>query len=115
MQPQQTQSSNYQQLEQKPVVKTVNINDLPDDNLIKREVSGDHIMNQPEERYIPSEKCEIEGIVSPYDNEERSYIPSDAAPTIKSNQEADRSKVDAAIAKASKAEENAMNVLNGIY
>lgn len=115
MQPQQTQSSNSQQLEQKPVVKTVNINDLPDDNLIKREVSGDHIMNQPEERYIPSEKCEIEGIVSPYDKEERSYIPSDAAPTIKSNQEADRSKVDAAIAKASKAEESAMNVLNGIY
>lgn len=115
IQPKQTQPSNSQHVEQQPVVKTVSINDLPDDNLIKRELSGDHVINQPEERYIPSEKCEIEGIVSPYDNEDRTYIPSDSAPTIKSNQEADRSKVDVAIAKASKAEENAMNVLNGIY
>ena len=115
MQPQNNQPSNTQQVEQKPVVKTVNIEDLPDDNLIKREVSGDHVMHQPEEKYIPSENCEIEGIVSPYDTEERSYIPSEAAPNIQSNQESDRSTVDNAIAKASKAEEKALNVLNGIY
>lgn len=115
MQPQQTQPSNPQQVEQKTVVNTVNINDLPDDNLIKRELSGDHVINQPEDRYIPSENCEIEGIVSPYDKEERSYIPAEVAPTIKTNQEADRSKVDQAIANADKAEANALNVLNGIY
>ena len=108
-------SSNPQSVGRSPEVKTVNISDLPDDNLIKREVSGDHIMNQPEETYIPSENCEIEGIASPYDKEERNYIPSEAAAPIKSNHEADRSKVDVAISKADKAATNALNVLNGIY
>ena len=94
--------------------KPVDINTLPDDNLIKQELNGQQVIHQPEERYIPSEKCEIEGMVSPYDKEDREYIPSEI-PVVQSNAASDKAIVDAAIAKADKAEQNALNCLNGIY
>ncbi len=97
-----------------PQSKPVDINTLPDDNLIKREVNGDHVINPPEERYIPSEDCEIEGMVSPYDKEHREYIPSEA-PVTNSIQSTNRAMIDEALARADKAEAQALNTLNGIY
>lgn len=94
--------------------KPVDINTLPDDNLIKREVNGDKVMHQPEVRYIPSEKCEIEGIVSPYDKEERTYIPEEVS-RVTSSYASDKATVDALIAKADKVEAKALETLNGIY
>lgn len=109
--PQNTQPQPSQQV---PAARPVDINTLPDDNLIKREVNGDHVINQPEERYIPSENCEIEGIVSPYDKEQREYIPSEM-PVVNSIPSTNQAMIDAAFAKADKAEAQALNTLNGIY
>ena len=107
-QPQQKpQAVNTPQAEQ----TSWNVEDLPDDNLIKRTVHGEKIMNDPP--YIPSENCEIEGIVSPYDDPSRTYIPSDEC-KVTSSYASDKSKVDEAIARADKAEINAMNFLNGL-
>ena len=107
-QPQQKpQAVNTPQAEQ----TSWNVDDLPDDNLIKRTVHGEKIMNDPP--YIPSENCEIEGIVSPYDDPSRTYIPSDEC-KVTSSYASDKSKVDEAIARADKAELNAMNFLNGL-
>lgn len=99
----------------KNVNKPLDVEELPDDNLIKRGAHGEKIMNEPEDRYIPSEKCEIEGIVSPNDKEDRSYIPNESAPAIQSNYSSDKATVDAAIARANKAEARALEALNGIY
>lgn len=94
-------------------VKSWDIDSLPDENLIKQAVQGKQVMEAP--RYIPDEKCAIEGITSPYDTVEREYIPSEtAAPVIQSNIN-DKNIVDAAIQKADKAEAKALDALNGIY
>ena len=86
---------------------------MPDDNLIKQTANGEHIMTDPP--YIPSEKCEIEGIISPYDSKDREYIPAETLAPIPSHHDGDRSLVDSAITRADKVEAQALKVLNGIY
>ncbi len=91
----------------------VNIDNMPDDNLIKQTANGEHIMMEPP--YIPSERCEIEGIISPYDSKDREYIPAETPAPIPSHHDGDRSLVDSAITRADKVEAQALKVLNGIY
>lgn len=100
-----------QDMQQPP--KGFNVEELPDDNIIKRAAHGEKVMNDPP--YIPSEKCEIEGIVSPYDTADREYIPEETAAPIMTNHSADKAIVDAAIARADKIEARANDVANGIY
>lgn len=110
----QSQEENNKQAQNIKENKPIDIDKLPNDNLIKREVNGDHVIKEPEIRYIPSEDCEIEGIASPYDKVERNYIPSEEN-TITSSYSSDKATVDNAILKADKAEARALEVLNGIY
>lgn len=90
-----------------------NINELPDENLIKQAVQGQQVMRTPQ--YVPDDKCGIPGVVSPYDNVDRSYIPTETAAPVINNNEADKSLVNQAIARADKAEAKALDTLNGIY
>lgn len=102
-----------QQTTLNPHTSHIDINKLPDENLIKQTVLGNQIMHDAP--YIPSDKCEINGIVSPYDTVDREYIPQETAAPIPTNHDSDKSIVDSAIARADKWETKAMNALNGIY
>lgn len=106
-------TQNINKPEQSKQQAPVNIDNMPDDNLIKQTANGEHIMTDPP--YIPSEKCEIEGIISPYDSKDREYIPAETPAPIPSHHDGDRSLVDSAITRADKVEAQALKVLNGIY
>ena len=104
---------NPQQSQNNQEVKPLDIDALPEDNLVKQTVNGETITNPIP--YMPSENCEIDGLVNTIDSENRTYIPAEVGTQVQSNQSADSAKVAAAIAMADKYEAKALDALNGIY
>lgn len=109
----QTAPNMPQQPAQAVPATPLDINSLPDENLIKQAVLGKQVMRAPQ--YVPDDKCGIPGVVSPYDTVDRSYIPTEAPAPIINTNEADKNTVAQAIARADKAEAKALDTLNGIY
>ena len=109
----QTPAQQPQQVKNPQVLAPLDVATLPEDNLIKQTVNGETITNP--DPYIPSENCEIDGLVNSIDTEERTYIPSEGATQVQTNQSADSAKVTAAILMADKYEAKALDALNGIY
>jgi len=101
----------YQSFKSSPsFMQDIDYSRLPEENLI-RQYFDRKFYNQA--TYVPKEVCGIKSTASPYDNEYRTYIPSEVpvAQSFKSN---DRERVDAALLKADVAQKNAMEFLNGI-